>query len=92
MDDDIPVFSRSAGLFAELGNADAELKTRVSDDDADAFRRLARSHGLNTSQMLRVMVMTRLHGVKGVATMAASHLAAVAGEGPESAHAEGQPR
>ena len=81
-----PSFSRSAGLLSQSGSADSELKTRVSDDAADDFRRLARDLGMNTSELLRVMVLTRLYGLEGVTRMTASHLAAVVGVGPEKAH------
>lgn len=84
--DDI-AFSRSAGLLAQTGNADAELKTRVSDDAADDFRRLARGLGMNTSELLRHLVLIRLYGKDGVAMMAARQLDAVAGDGPEKAQA-----
>ena len=79
------VLSRSAGLLSQSGNADSELKTRVADEVADDFRRLARSLGMNTSELLRIMVLTRLYGVEGVTRMAAEHLARVSGEGPELA-------
>lgn len=82
---DEPLFSRSGGLLSQSGNADAELKTRVSDDAADAFRRLAREHGMNTSELLRLLVLTRLYGVDGVARMTANQLAVVAGVGTEKA-------
>jgi hypothetical protein len=76
-------WSRSGGLLSQAGNADAELKTRVSDSAADDFRRLAREKGMNTSELLRLMVLTRLYGVEGVARMTANQLADVAGVGPE---------
>jgi len=84
--DEIPAFSRSAGLLSQSGSADAELKTRVSDDAADDFRRLARELGMNTSELLRLLVLTRLYGLEGVTRMTATHLAAVVGIGPEKAH------
>lgn len=74
-------FSRSAGLLSQSGNADSELKCRVSDEDADAFRMLARSHGMTTSELLRILVKVKLHGVDGVARMTAEQLALVAGNG-----------
>lgn len=80
---DVPGFSRSGGLLSQSGNADAELKTRVSDDAADDFRRLGRELGMNTSELLRVLVLTRLYGIDGVASMTRNHLAAVAGVGTE---------
>ena len=78
-------FSRSAGLFSQSGNADSELKTRVSDGAADDFRRLARELGMNTSELLRLTVLVRLYGVDGVASMARTSLGRVAGEGTELA-------
>jgi hypothetical protein len=85
--DDIAL-SRSAGLLSMNGNADSELKTRVSDEAADDFRRLARELGMNTSELLRVCVLTRLYGVDGVARMTATHLARAVGIGTANA----QPR
>jgi len=79
------VWSRSSGLLSQSGNADSELKTRVSDDAADDFRRLARELGMNTSELLRLLVLTRLYGVDGVARMTREHLAVVAGAGTEIA-------
>lgn len=79
-------FSRSAGLLSQSGNADAELKTRVSDEAADDFRKLGRALGMTTSELLRVLVLTRLYGVEGVSSMTAAHLALVAGTGTEKAH------
>ncbi len=76
-------FSRSGGLLSQSGSADAELKTRVSDEAADDFRKLGRELGMNTSELLRVLVLTRLYGVDGVATMTRQHLEVVAGVGPE---------
>lgn len=85
--DGAPVlWSRSSGLLASVGNADAELKTHVSDGDAEAFRRLARELGMTTSGLLRVLVLTRIHGVAGLARMTRQQLACAAGEGPELAH------
>lgn len=84
--DDIAL-SRSAGLLSQSGNADSEIKTRVSDDAADDFRRLARSLGMNTSELLRLIVLTRLYGIEGVASMQAKQLAVVTGHGPEKAQA-----
>lgn len=78
------VLSRSAGLLSQSGNADSELKTRVADEVADDFRRLARSLGMNTSELLRIMVLTRLYGAEGVTRMAAEHLSRVSGDGPQS--------
>lgn len=82
------VWSRSSGLLSQTGNADAELKTRVSFEASDDFRRLARGLGMNTSELLRVMVLTRLYGVDGVARMTQEHLSRAAGEGPQKAPAE----
>lgn len=82
---DSTLFSRASGLLSQAGNADSELKTRVGDDAADDFRRLARSLGLNTSEFLRIMVLTRLYGVNGVARMAQEHMELVAGSGLEKA-------
>jgi hypothetical protein len=78
------MWSRSAGLLSATGNADAELKTRVSDGAADDFRRLARELGMNTSELLRLLVLTRLYGIDGVARMTRSELERVAGNGPET--------
>lgn len=75
-------FSRSAGLLSSSGNADSELKTRVSDDVADDWRKMARSLGMTTSEFLRLTVMVRLYGVEGVSIMTAKHLALVAGQEP----------
>ena len=80
-------WSRSGGLLSQAGSADAELKTRVSDEAADEFRKLARSFGMNTSEMLRLLVLTRLYGVNGVTMMTSEQLAQVAGVGPEKARA-----
>lgn len=78
------MFSRTAGILA--GGADCELKTRVSFEEAEAFRRLARELGFgSTSDLLRKMVQLRLHGVDGVAMMERQRLEAVAGIGPAMA-------
>lgn len=79
------MWSRSAGLLSQSGNADSELKCKVSDDAADDFRRLARSMDMTVSEFLRIMVYTRLYGVDGVASMTANQLALVAGAGREKA-------
>lgn len=81
------MFSRSAGLLSQSGNADAELKTRVSDEAAEDFRRLARDFGMGTSEFLRIIVLTRIYGVERVSMMTAKHIQQVAGVGPEKAHA-----
>jgi hypothetical protein len=78
-DSDAVMYSRSAGLLSQAGNADAELKTRVSHDASDDFRRLARELGMTTSELLRVLILTRLYGVDGVARMTSDHLQRVAG-------------
>lgn len=80
-------FSRSAGLFGQTGNADCEVKTRLSFDDAEALRREARVCGLNTSEFLRVIILVRLHGVEKVTSLTAEHLALVAGKVPEKGRA-----
>lgn len=77
-------FSRSAGLLSQSGNADSVLKTLVSDDAAEDFRRLARGLGMNTSELLRLMVLTRLYGIEGVASMQRNHLLVVTGVGTET--------
>jgi hypothetical protein len=77
------MYSRSGGLFTQYGTSDAELKTRVSDEAADDFRRLAREMGTSTSELLRLLVLTRLYGVEGVARMTRDHLARAAGSGPK---------
>jgi hypothetical protein len=82
--DDIAL-SRSAGLLSQSGNADAELKTRVSDGAADDFRRLARECGMNTSELLRLLVLSRLYGVEGLARMQADQLSRVANFGTDKA-------
>jgi hypothetical protein len=81
------MWSRSAGLLSQTGSADSELKCKVSEDVSDDFRRLARSMGMTVSEFLRIMVVTRLYGVDGVADMTRRQLAAVSGElpGPEKA-------
>lgn len=83
MNTDNAMFSRSAGLLSQSGSADAELRTRVSDEAADEFRRLARSLGMNTSELLRLMVLTRLYGAAGVARMTEEQIALAAGVEPE---------
>jgi hypothetical protein len=79
------VFSRSAGLLSGAGNADAEVKTRLSDKAADDLRVLARSFGMNISEFLRVLVLTRLYGVEGMTRMTQEQISLVAGSGPEKA-------
>ena len=86
LDQSESAFSRSAGLMSSTGNADSELKTRVSDDAADDWRRLARGLGMNTSELLRLTVLVRLYGVDGVASMARKNLGLAAGEGQEKDH------
>jgi hypothetical protein len=81
------LWSRSSGLLSQSGNADSELKTRVSDGAADDFRRLARELGMTASELLRLMVLTRLYGIDGVTTMTRTQLAHAAGVGPERATA-----
>ncbi len=78
--------SRSAGLLSGTGNADSEIKTRISDEAADDFRKLARELGFNTSELLRLLVLSRLYGVDGVQRMQAAQLARVTGMSPEKAH------
>lgn len=78
-------WSRSGGLLSQSGAAEDELKTRVPGEAGDAFRRLARSHGMTTSEFLRVLVLTRVYGVDGVVSMTAKQLAAVAGVGTDKA-------
>ena len=80
-------WSRSAGLLSQAGNADSELKTRVSDGAADAFRVMARGFGMGTSEFLRIMVLTRLYGVDGVSMMTSKHISDVAGVVPVMAPA-----
>lgn len=82
---DSAAWSRSGGLLSGAGSADAELKTRVSDDAADDFRRLARELGMTTSELLRLLVLTRLYGVEGVTSMTRNQLAAAATHGTEKA-------
>ena len=76
-------WSRSAGLLSQSGNADNELKTQVSDEAADEFPMLARSFGMGTAEFLRIIVLARLYGVKGVSMMTAKHIEQVAGVGPK---------
>lgn len=77
------MFSRSAGLLSQTGNADAELKTRVHEEDAEDFRRLARSMGMNTSELLRIMILVKLRGVDGVLSITRKQLEYVSEVGPE---------
>ena len=76
--------SRSMGLPPELGKGTSELKCKLPDVVKDEFSRLARSLGLNDSELLRDMVMTRLYGSEKVARMHAARLVMVAGKSPES--------
>jgi hypothetical protein len=75
--------SRSAGLLSGTGNADSEIKTRISDEAADDFRKLARELGFNTSELLRLIVLTRLYGIDGVERMQAAQLRRVTGLSPQ---------
>lgn len=84
--DDI-CFSRSAGLLSQSGNADAVLKTLVSDKAGDDWRRLARSFGMSSSELLRICVYERLYGVDGVVTMTRDQIARVTGKVPETVQA-----
>ncbi len=83
--DEIPAFSRSAGLLSQSGNADAEVKTRLSFEAADDLRRLARECGMNVSEFVRVVLLIRLYGEEQVTRMTASQLSVVAGNGPKKA-------
>jgi len=80
------MFSRSAGLLSGSGNADAEVKTRLSDKAADDLRVLARSFGMGISEFVRVLLLTRLYGVDGMARMTQEQIAMVAGSVPDKAH------
>ena len=82
-DESSVAFSRTIGV--PTGGADDELKTRVSFDEGEAFRRLARELGFSTSELLRQMVRIRLYGVDGVAMMERQRLERVAGGGTEKA-------
>lgn len=82
------LWSRSAGLLSQAGNADSELKTRVADGVADDFRLMARGFGMGTSEFLRIMVLTRLYGVDGVSRMTSKHIGEVAGVGPTNGPAK----
>lgn len=82
-DFDAAAFSRSTGLFAGAGNADAVIKFRMSFEESDELRVLARSEGMTVSEYLRVLVKLRLHGEKKVLSMAANQLQRVAGNGTE---------
>lgn len=77
-------YSRSAGLLSQAGNADAVLKTLVSDKASDDWRVLARSFGMNGSELLRICIYERLYGVEGVASMTRAQIAQVTGKVPET--------
>lgn len=80
-----PTWFRSGGLLSGAGSADGELKTRVSFEAGGDFRRLANGLGMSTSELLRLLVLTRLYGIDGVARMTRAQLEAVAGVGTETA-------
>jgi hypothetical protein len=73
--------SRSTGLPPSLGKATSELKAKVPDRVKDDFTRLARSLGLNESELLRDMVLVRLYGAEQVMSMQKQRLLMVAGTG-----------
>jgi hypothetical protein len=89
IDDDAQAcMSRSTGLPASLGKATSELKSKVPDSVKDDFVRLARSLGLNESELLRDMVLVRLYGADRVERMHAQRIRMVAGIGPETQEAQ----
>ena len=73
--------SRSMGLPPSMGKATSELKCKCPDVVKDDFARLARSLGLNESELLRDMVLARLYGVENVMRMQEKRLRMVAGVG-----------
>lgn len=77
------LMSRSTGLPPELGRATSDLKCKVPDVVKDDFSKLARSLGLNDSELLRDMVMARLYGIEHVARMHTKRLSMVAGNDHE---------
>lgn len=83
-------YSRSAGLLSQAGNADAVLKTLVSDKAADDWRVLARGLGMNSSEMLRIVVYDRLYGEEGVLSMTRDQIARVTGKSPQRVPGEGR--
>lgn len=77
-------FSRTAGMLEMAGNADSVLKTLVSDTDADNWRLLSRSLGMNSSQLLRHVVRVRMYGEDGVLRMAQEEIFRANGKVPVS--------
>lgn len=74
-------WSRSGGLLSGGGSSDDELKTRVSFEAGADFRKLAAGLGMSTSELLRLLVLTRLYGVEGVTRMTRTQLEVAAGVG-----------
>lgn len=83
-------YSRSAGLLSQAGNADAVLKTLVSDKASDDWRMLARGFGMNSSELLRICIYERLYGVEGVASITRDQIARVTGKSPQRVPGEGR--
>lgn len=78
-----PTAARPTGLSPALGKCSATLKTDVPDSVKDDFDQLARKLGMDTSRLLRMLILTRLYGVERVAMMTAQEVLMAAGTGTE---------
>lgn len=81
--DMFPTASRPTGLSSALGKCSATLKTDVPDSVKDDFDQLARKLGMDTSRLLRMLILTRLYGVERVAMLTAQEVVMAAGTGTE---------
>ncbi len=75
--------SDKAGVLTAPGSIDIVLKTRVPDAVADDFRRKARLLGISVSELLRLLVLTRLYGVSTVVDSTSKQIVLAAGDVPK---------
>ena len=76
--------SRSTGLPPSLGKSTFAPKTSVPDEIGEEFERLARSLDMNTSELLRLLVLVRVRGSEWVLRVHQERVSHAAGIGTES--------
>ncbi len=87
MTDPTPDFTlpaRTTEVSALFGKCSAEVKTKVPDEVKMDLERLAHSLGVDTSRVLRDLVMNRLYGADVLRRLADEQMRKVLGLGPEN--------
>jgi predicted DNA-binding protein len=68
-----------------LGKCTAECKAKVPEETKELFDRLAAQNGMTASELLREMIIARVHGENMLRSLYERRLAVVSSAGPDQA-------